>query len=247
MTTLHTTPIQALFENSNLELDLSKNADGHYLNEVARYAWMNWTTAYSLGREHRGNILNKDIEIALAEANAQPEPVEPQQAAWPQPPKKEPHAELRALYAQQFQRKTLDCYLWEFLNENGEYQHCFSTHDGVASEPLWLPHKTYRCTPKPTCQVKNLDTGELKTMMREAAKLLQAELGDTVEWLLNGFTKPSLGGFDFGTDGIYTYKTKATIKLDGEMVTRDQAVAEWEAKKDAWHPWLGWVSEERRV
>ena len=61
------TKIQEHFEDSNLELDLSKDADGNYLDEVARYAWMNWVTAYSFGREHRANILNKAIEIALAE------------------------------------------------------------------------------------------------------------------------------------------------------------------------------------
>jgi hypothetical protein len=58
---------QLYFEDSNHEFDLSKNADGHYLNEVARYAWMNWMTAYSFGRQHQANIANKAIEIALAE------------------------------------------------------------------------------------------------------------------------------------------------------------------------------------
>ena len=65
------TKIQAHFENSNLELNLTKDADGHYLDEVARYAWMNWMAAYSFGREHQANIANKAIEIALAEQQAQ--------------------------------------------------------------------------------------------------------------------------------------------------------------------------------
>ena len=87
----------------------------------------------------------------------------------------EPHAELKALYAQQVTDGTLDDFVWEFLNEAGDYQHCFSAMDGIASEPLWFAHKKYRCTLQPTCQVKNLDTGELKTMTREAAQKLQAE------------------------------------------------------------------------
>jgi hypothetical protein len=55
------TKIQAHFEDSNLELDLRKDVDGHYLNEVARYAWMNFMTAYSFGRMHQANIANKAI------------------------------------------------------------------------------------------------------------------------------------------------------------------------------------------
>lgn len=34
-----------------------------------------------------------------------------------------------------------------------------------------------------TCQIRNDDTGELKTMTREAAKKLQAETKDTCDWL----------------------------------------------------------------
>ena len=34
---------------------------------------------------------------------------------------------------------------------------------------------------EPTCQVRNLDSGELKTITREAAKLLQVELDETKE------------------------------------------------------------------
>jgi hypothetical protein len=63
--------IQTHFEDSNLELDLSKNADGHYLNEVARYAWMNWMTAYSLGREHQAAIASNALEISPGEAFVQ--------------------------------------------------------------------------------------------------------------------------------------------------------------------------------
>ncbi len=75
-------------------------------------------------------------------------------------------------------------------------------------------------------------------MLRTDAQTLQSELGDSVEWLLNALTKPSFGGFDFGAEGIYTYKNKANlIKLGGAMVTREQAVAEWKAKElthDIW-------------
>lgn len=157
-------------------------------------------------------VCNKAIEIALAEANA----------------------------AQQFQRKKLDCYLWEFLNENGEYQHCFSAHDGIASEPLWLPHKTYRCTPKPTCQVRNDDNGELKTMTREAAKKLQAETMTTHDWFFDNGTQGDglIFGFDSQfTGNPYTYKLKGTVKLaiDNEpakMLTPAQCEAERLARVD---------------
>ena len=64
--------------------------------------------------------------------------------------------------------------------------------------------------PIATCQVQNLDTGELKTMTREKAKLLQAELGDTVNWINpEGY---AISGKEFSFDysfGIYTYKLKA--------------------------------------
>jgi hypothetical protein len=38
----------------------------------------------------------------------------------------------------------------------------------------------------------------------------------------------------FTFDGVSTYRTKATIKLDGKMVTPEQAAAEWEAKKETY-------------
>lgn len=89
---------------------------------------------------------------------------------------------------------------------------------------------------EPTCQVRNLDTGGLKTMTREAAKLLQAELGDTVEWLDPigcNWSYP----LEFKGKGIYTYKLKGTVKLtiDNEpakMLTPAECEAERLARVD---------------
>lgn len=90
---------------------------------------------------------------------------------------------------------------------------------------------------EPTCQVQHINgftSGEVITMTREAAQTLQRELGDTVEWESPQGLKTSepLHKLWFDAEGIYTYKTKATIKLDGKMVTREQAMAEWESKKE---------------
>lgn len=89
---------------------------------------------------------------------------------------------------------------------------------------------------EPTCQIRNLDTGELKTMTREDAKKLQTELGDTVEWM-NPFGQKSTQlmykDLRFDCDGIYTYKPKAKplkqVSRDdlpiGVAVTDDVVVA----------------------
>lgn len=79
-------------------------------------------------------------------------------------------AELKPLYEQQFKNGTLDNFVWEWKSSG-------SSNFETLITPVWfsLHDAEYRCTPKPTCQVRNLDTGELKTMTREAAKLLQAE------------------------------------------------------------------------
>jgi hypothetical protein len=69
-------------------------------------------------------------------------------------------------------------------------------------------------------------------MLRTEAQELQRKLGDTVEWNLFGTTLQWEGEvFTFDVERTYTYRTKATIKLDGRMVTREQAAAEWKTKK----------------
>ena len=116
----------------------------------------------------------------------------------------------------------------------------------TANRALAIQNIAYQtiCQPtnaEPTCQVKNIDTGELKTMTREAAKLLQAELGDTVEWFVHG-TKHEWEGEVFAFDGkgsIYTYKLKANlVKLNGKFMTSEAAIALWESKKGTCELWF---------
>jgi hypothetical protein len=76
-------------------------------------------------------------------------------------------------------------------------------------------------------------------MLRTEAQELQAKLGDTVEWNLFGTTLQWEGEvFTFDVERTYTYRTKATIKLDGRMVTREQAAAEWKTKKETHEMWF---------
>jgi hypothetical protein len=42
----------------------------------------------------------------------------------------------------------------------------------------------------------------------------------------------------FNSGCIYTYRTKATIRLDGKMVTPEQAAAEWKAKRETHDVWF---------
>jgi hypothetical protein len=145
---------------------------------------------------------------------AQPEPVDP-------------HAALRAEYARQCD--ALPCelgfYLWESKYSD------VSSKWFEPSTPQFRSHMEYRCTDI-SCYVSK-DGEPAIRMLRTEAKELQAELGDTVEWLNPKNCRPTFkDGFRFSMDGIYTYRTKATIKLNGEMVTPEQAAAEWEAKKE---------------
>ena len=120
----------------------------------------------------------------------------------------QPHAELKAMYDQQVRNGTTEFYLWEFLYLKTNEWRVIPTEE----PPQFMNPVQYRCTPKPTCQVRNLDTGELKTMTREAAKLLQAETKDTREWFFPNRTNANYwGSIDFNADGIYTYKLKANI------------------------------------
>jgi hypothetical protein len=91
------------------------------------------------------------------------------------------------------------------------------------------PMLEYRCTDI-SCYVSKDDEPAIR-MLRTEAQELQAALGDTVVWKhpnMTIYVDESLG---FSVKGTYTYCTKATIKLDGSMVTPEQAAAEWEAKK----------------
>jgi hypothetical protein len=261
------TKIQAHFEDSNLELNLNKDADGHYLNEVARYAWMNWMTAYSFGREHQANIANKAIEIALAEQTQQETYITAAQArelgvgnaeysidpavwhtCWQgceyldtfngakfkyratpkqaQPEPVDPHAALRAEYAKQVADGTRKFYQWE---TQGGLEHSYRS----ITYPNFFPDSKYRCTDI-SCMVA-LKGETAKRMLRTEAQELQRSLGDTVEWFLPSGLPDKF--VLFKREGTYTYAPKATIKLDGKMVTPEQAADEWEAKKETCDLW----------
>ena len=152
-------------------------------------------------RSHPHELMSEQCKelTKIAKANYEkaypPEPVEP-------------HAELKALYEQQVKDGTLKDFIWSFKNKPED------TETECITNPVFNPTTAYFCTPISEhfaykhlyCQVLNENTGELKTMTREAAKLLQSELGDTVEW-----TNPNNGKTCcfFDAVGIYTYKPKA--------------------------------------
>lgn len=146
----------------------------------------------------------------------------------------EPHAELKAMYEQQVKDGTVDLFRWDYNHHgtSGQWLEC-----GVP--PNWNPTTEYRCVNLPTCQVRNEDTGELKTMTREAAKLLQAETKDVCDWFLDGDRMPEDYEIEFNVEGIYTYKRKANlVKLDGKLMSREAAIALWESKKDTHRVWF---------
>lgn len=136
-----------------------------------------------------------------------------------------------------------------FATQTGVKQMCRDSYAAGMGDPL----VTYATPPEPvepTCQVKNLDTGELKTMTREAAKKLWDELGYTVEWFSGRFhtrfPADQILAFDDTKDGchkgepaIYTYKRKANlVKLNGKLMSPEAAIALRESKKDTCDVWF---------
>lgn len=84
------------------------------------------------------------------------------------------------------------------------------------------------CNPEPvepTCQVRNLDTGGLKTMTREAAKKLQAETKDACDWFVPASKGSIQSMFTFTDGGIYTYKLKAQPKQVSWTGSREDVIA----------------------
>jgi hypothetical protein len=80
----------------------------------------------------------------------------------------------------------------------------------------------YRCTDI-SCYVSK-DGEPAIRMLRTEAQELQRSLGDTVEWRDPSELSPwGSRILCFDAIGIYTYHTKATIKLNGEMMSRDAA------------------------
>jgi hypothetical protein len=146
---------------------------------------------------------------------AQPEPVDP-------------HAALRAEYAKQVAEGTTGFYLWEYKYE---LQKEFITLDYsrfVGFNIAMHPDHNYRYTDI-SCYISK-DGEPAIRMLRTEAQELQRKTKDTHDW------RDPRGAdwvhWAFSQKGTYTYRTKATIKLDGNMVTPEQAAAEWEAKKD---------------
>jgi hypothetical protein len=79
-----------------------------------------------------------------------------------------------------------------------------------------------------------------KRMLRTEAQELQRKLGDAVEWWAGTIKAINCEDFTFnlGSNTTYTYAPKATIKLDGKMVTPEQAATEWGAKKETHALWF---------
>lgn len=163
-------------------------------------------------------VCNKAIEIALAEQQAQPEPADP-------------HAALRAEYIRQ--RDAVPCelgfYLWEFKSPFAIFW-SEKIEEGEKCEPSWFKGSEYRYTDI-SCYVSK-DGEPAVRMLRTEAQELQRQTKDTHDWSHYANTPAGDYVFTFDAGGTYNYRTKATIKLNGNMVTPEQAAAEWEAKKD---------------
>jgi hypothetical protein len=154
---------------------------------------------------------------------AQPEPVDP-------------YAALRAEYAKQVKEGTTRFYLWEH-SRNGS--------DWIETPTPDFSDTNYRYTDI-SCYVSK-DGEPAIRMLRTEAQELQAELGDTVDWSHSDSIWSTLHGFMFAMSGVSTYRTKPTIKLDGNMVTPEQAAAEWGAKKETCDLWFCDYSNDYRL
>jgi hypothetical protein len=147
----------------------------------------------------------------------------------------DPHASLRAEYIRQ--RDAVPCelgfYLWECNLNAGKTIPAVWCLD----PPLFREGREYRYTDI-SCYVSKDGESAIR-MLRTEAQELHRTLGNTVYW---GILDPpdcyadSLTTFNSGC--IYTYRTKATIRLDGKMVTPEQAAAEWKAKRETHDVWF---------
>jgi hypothetical protein len=173
-------------------------------------------------------------EKAIAKLNSEPvETEEESNASWAAIDAPIPHADLRVEYIRQ--RDAVPCelgfYLWERKDKG------MADFAKLGVPPAFYPFHEYRCTDI-SCMVSK-DGEPAIRMLRTEAQELQRKLGDTVEWNLFGTTLQWEGEvFTFNVERTYTYRTKATIKLDHKMVTREQAAAEWEAKKETHEMWF---------
>jgi hypothetical protein len=147
----------------------------------------------------------------------------------------DPHATLRAEYAKQVALGTTGFYLWEYR---------FSSNQ--AWTPLdheeFFPDHRYRYTDI-SCYVSKDGESAIR-MLRTEARELQRQTKDTHDWFAPAGTGPYQAMFEFTHNGTYTYHTKATIKLNGNMVTPKHAAAEWETKKETHELWFKFPSME---
>jgi hypothetical protein len=156
----------------------------------------------------------------------------------------DPHATLRAEYIRQ--RDAVPCelgfYLWKGKNANSS-----NWHDATGCDIFFAKDCEYRYTDI-SCYVAKDDEITATRMLRTAAQELQRKLGDTVDWF-NPVGDLAGGGFareifNFTSEGTYTYRTRATIKLDGNMVTPEQAKAEWKAKRETHERFVKWENAD---
>jgi hypothetical protein len=156
---------------------------------------------------------------------AQPEPVDP-------------NAALRAEYAKQVVEGTTRFYLWEFNYENRGWESV-----GL-NTPIFDNQHEYRCTDISCYVSKDGDTAI--RMLRTDAQELQAKTRDECDWFTPFSSQLDVDDdfFSFCSNGTYTYRTKATIKLDGNMLTPEQAEAEWKAKKETHDVWASFRGDD---
>jgi hypothetical protein len=128
----------------------------------------------------------------------------------------ESHPAYRAMYAKQVREGTTGFYLWEYSSNEQDWIN--------ASHPQFFMAREYRCTDI-SCYVSK-DGEPVIRILVDDAKKLWAETKETHDWFdrlglvdTEDFTNWHLAG------GTYTYHTKATIKLNGRMVTPEQAAA----------------------
>lgn len=163
-----------------------------------------------------------------------PEPTEADLKGMVRPTPVDPHTNLRAEFAKQEAEGTLKFFKWKFRGpRDADWQECRHTNN-TQFQPSWTPTTEY-CFTDVSCLVAK-DNEPAARMLRTKAVELHRSLGDTVDWFdcdmnpsVTCIGSPFLG---FMLDGTYTYKTKGTIKLDGKLVTPEQAAAEWESKQD---------------
>jgi hypothetical protein len=142
--------------------------------------------------------------------------IQAQQAAYPQPYKKEPldpHAALRAEYQKQVAEGTTGFYLWELKTTYSNW-----TDIGY---PSWSSDCIYRCTDI-SCYVSKDGEPAIRMLRTDAQALFLKDEEDSTWFFFAGGSEGRISNRDYQLKAgmNYTYRTKATIKLNGEMVTQ---------------------------